>query len=437
MKSGHKKVWLGLALVAAIVVTAAGVLWLSALRSPPQIITLPDGMRYRFAGVTWGTNHSQPRLAARVTDHLPAPIANYVRRKYGARLDLSGPYLPETPCLCVWLQRLGTNAIGGEASIIPASLADENGVEAGMFATVLGATSWSEAVFTVIPRRSRMLECHFYPGGSGNSGVGHEIGRIRFPNPLYGRYPQWQPEALPATKRAGGLEVQLTSCSCDFFTNGRARVYKMAGGSYAPGGIGYEAVTSFDLRIIPTPDSNETWKVEAFDFSDATGNRLSEELFPAFRGGTYFVRGAFWPDEVALRLKVYFERASGYPAEDLVTFTNVPLPGAYTTNGVLLTNLAAGMPVVWRNYRRDHNAPAFWPYQVGVALPTQPRDVEVDIVDITTDSGETLAHNDSRWSPDEEVWSIVTLPPNAKYLNVTVAVQKLRSVEFTVKPTRE
>jgi hypothetical protein len=76
------------------------------------------------------------------------------------------------------------------------------------------------------------------------------------------------------------------------------------------------------------------------------------------------------------------------------------------------------------------------PYQIGVGLPTKPRDVVVDFVDITTDTGEKIERNFGEVIADKHSWIFHSIPVDAKYLNVTVAVQKLRTVEFLVKPAR-
>jgi len=70
---------------------------------------------------------------------------------------------------------------------------------------------WESAAFSFVPRRSRMLEVPLL--SEWPKVVGALLGALRFQNPLYGRFPQWQPEPLPATKMAGDVQVTLLRCS--------------------------------------------------------------------------------------------------------------------------------------------------------------------------------------------------------------------------------
>jgi hypothetical protein len=57
-----------------------------------------------------------------------------------------------------------------------------------------------------------MLEVRVYDQTTATNQQGpfyEEIGRMRLPNPLYGRFPQWKPEPVPAVKFAGDVEVRL------------------------------------------------------------------------------------------------------------------------------------------------------------------------------------------------------------------------------------
>jgi hypothetical protein len=347
-------------------------------------------------------------------------------------------------------------------------LADGNGVEAGSESTeplFANSTSWPGAIFALVPRRSSSLECHFYPhqsgwissgpGGTSTFGTGAgptipvpqpELGRIRFANPLYGRYPQWQPQTLPATKLVGDVEVRLTNCVAGISVS-VARDLQTGKQTYicrAPV-AGEAGVVHFDLDMVSTHGTNERWLAQSTVLSDATGNALTNGYFIS-------QSGTFWPDERAVRLHVELKRNAGFPAADLVTFSNLPLPAPNATNGTTLTNVVRGILILARNFstemltagqgfqrtgrvlisERELEPPA--PYRIEVELPAILSGEVVDLLDTTTDAGEKLDYRSDDDSGHFRRRSYSSLPAGAKSLTVTVAVQKLRAVDFFVKP---
>ncbi len=429
------------------------------LPQSPQYLTYPDGTTYRFGGVTWGTTHNAPlSLATRLAARLPRRLADMVWGKYGGNWTLVPPVQTPSPELMVWME-IVTNPPPG---IIPAEspqavLADQDGREQGLpvylgggpakyrvpavasyvraltnwtsstqilylassSATYIApSNAWQRVSFSIVPRRSRMLEVHFYGGTWALAGDGERVRSIRFRNPLYGNYPQWKSEALPSVKTAGDLKAGLTGCS------------------YVNSGI--QCV----LDLKSSRGVNE-WLIETAELSDATGNRISSERpdgLPENNRLTF--PGWFWPGENALRLKVFLKRALAYvPTEDFVTFTNVPLPAPFATSGTTLTKKVKGSSVQLRNFgypqqisTSGSSASAMGSHQLVVALPEHPEGWVVDFASVTTDAGNPSWYKNHRSSQSEVLRTFDAIPANAKYLNVTVAVQKMQVVEFYVKP---
>ena len=419
MKIRSKRIWLALAALLALG-ALAGIWWVVATRAPEQIITLSNGQRYRFAGASWGTNHSQPRLLAHLVDHLPNRWGNYVRAKLGPRTGLAGPIRTQ-PALLIWLEPVGTNATipAGRALEIEARLADANGVQGGVQGIQVlvapGPPGWTFLQFPIVPRRSRRLECQIQElSFTGQPVAVPDHWLFKFRNPLSGHFPQWTPEVLPAAKAAGDLQVQLAG----FSTN--------------------DGYTEFSLVFNSPRGTHESWTVEDTELSDATGNRLTDASGMEYGKGPYRIQGTLWPEESALRLKVGLKRASGFPQSDFTTFTNLPVfpLASGSTNGTSLTNLVGGSPIILRNYETSlfWRGPAPGPYWVSVDVPGLASGTAVDIENVTTDTGENIAGNASGWS---QLWrNYRSMPANAKFLNVTVAVQKKRYVEFLVKPPK-
>ena len=110
-KTRNKRIWLLLALVLVVIAGLAGwVWWERAHQPPPQIITLPDGSRFRFAGATYGTRNIPPSFTAHVVSWLPPPLAKLAKRYVGKRISQFNEGAKfDTPQLFVWFQQLGTN----------------------------------------------------------------------------------------------------------------------------------------------------------------------------------------------------------------------------------------------------------------------------------------------------------------------------------------
>jgi hypothetical protein len=335
VKIRSKKIWLALALL-AVASVIAGICWEAMIHEPAQIITFPDGEDYRFVAATWGTNHSQPRLLAHMVDYLPDSWATNVRAKLGPRFGLAAP-LHTDPSLVVWFELVRTNPANRFVSTFlgSAMLADGNGVQSGMSRSWYPRSpGWACAEFTEVPRRSRMLE--FQPLGLPARRDG-DVVSVKFRNPAFGNFPQWQPEPLPAEKLAGDLRVQLTS----FATRSDPR------------GDGHARDTVFSLTI-GSPRPGERWVVSPFELSDATGNRFAWDPPNIASNGLYSILGALWPEEPALRLKLGLKRISGFSAAELITFTNLPVPrwggNYFPINPTVLTNVVGGVTVEVMNF---------------------------------------------------------------------------------------
>jgi len=95
-------------------------------------------------------------------------------------------------------------------TIVCSKLADEHDVEAA-HSTGRGLRSTSGLwEFPVVPDAVRRCNCCFYRLTE-TSACPASLGRVRFPNPLYGRFPEWRPEPVPAVRKSGDLEVRLDS----------------------------------------------------------------------------------------------------------------------------------------------------------------------------------------------------------------------------------
>jgi hypothetical protein len=435
---------------------------LSWKHPPPQIITLPSGEQYEFITAEWGTNDVQPTFAARTVALLPIPIRNFVLRKWGQKLGIvtlfspgPGPaifgssYLipppPPQPTLRFWFRSINNNHFDS-TNDFKFILADRNGVVSGQgnggWASYgQGMDKWLTFGFPVLPRRSDTLQLLLFHADS-FSGPFQPIATLQFPNPHFGHFPDWKPEAVPATKMAGDLRVTLSdfSVGTENRWNDAISINGKQTHLHSPG-LGEDRKVVFKLEIGSPRGTNEVWLIGRADLSDATGNHIHTWPLASWPTYEYCFGPALWPDESAWRLELYLKKSRGYNPEEVITFTNVPLPFVGNTERVFQTNLINGVPIVLKlefTRRPDHIPVVLRGEDLAthatLELLNHPKDFAMDFVEINADTG---------WNPKElsfwhttnsETVYLFSVPANVHTLNFTWAVQQQRRVEFMVKP---
>jgi hypothetical protein len=271
---------------------------------------------------------------------------------------------------------------------------------------------------------------YLFQAGDPFNGPFRQIGTMPFRNPLFGHFPNLQHEPVPMTKVEGDLQVRLMD-----FTVAAAKSGTSVNGTLIPfhrPGAGEDHEIVFKLDTYSPRGTNETWIIQPAELSDTTGNRVRSDNplhFPVT--DEYRFGPALWPNETGWRLKLTLKRSRGYNPEELVTFTNVPVPTLGPTNAVFVTNRIHGMPValtVWQ--------PTAQETAITVELPDKPAGKAVDFVELSADAGRKLTgYSVSR----SDYWSanlVSSIPSNVKTVNITWAVQKTHTVEFLVKPPK-
>lgn len=440
-------------LLLALIVTAASAMLLWWSGKPAQFVTLADGRQYRLAGVTWGTNHSQPRILAQIIDHLPRGAAGYLRKKLARRYGDLSPIHTDEPTLCVWffdprkaylpttwtspgtLDPVILDGQGNQGGIHPYG---DNVFSAGSINYTWFASNYCViSGFSMLPRRSRTLAIQVSASHASN-------GIVRFSNPLYGQYPQWKPEALPQTKQIDGLSFTVSNLSV------------MPVSFSVP-------VTTVDLSYRAILGSNEDWTVESVTLDDATGNqvgylawhpagpfglvgmpgvstllRASPYPFPTLTGCC--IPGTLWPEEASWRLRIAMKRAGDDPEGQEITLTNIPVPVPFATNGMVLTQIIAGEKVAIQTFTSDLEIRR----QLNIGNPRhilemyslEPNShIALEFEEVLTDKGESLMEHASEFSKaGRRLLEIPPIPARVKSLTVKIWVQKLRVFDFYVKP---
>ena len=436
-------------LVAISVTVVVAALW---PKPPPQIITLASGDRLEFAGVNYGTNTEPPTFSARLVERLPQPLAHFIRQHAPGRFPQFGVIgYTSRPQLTVWFRVLANYASGGGPTLqFSPKLADQDGVEAGAWTRYGNGGQWFYVTFPVAPRRSPVIQCVLYP----NTGGTNPVGRVSFRNPLFGHFPQWQPDSIPVVKMAGDLEVSLDDLAIEDGMNSVSMAKANRRPASQRGDHGQPAFTSYQLSLTPAPGKAEAWVLHSAEFDDATGNVLHQSVFspPGWRPGdsafgrragkttsTYFVPGTLWPDESAWRLKLEVRRALGIDPSELVIFTNVPIPAPRTNCLFHLTNSANGVQIVLTELDRQQHSiqngdsTVFVSNALLIELQGKTAGVALDAVDVTSNDGIPVS-GIMYGSGSSYALDLTQIPANATNLNVSLVVQKTRSVEFLVKP---
>lgn len=427
----------------------------------PQIITLPNGEQYEFVTAEWGTSLVQPTFLARTVAHLPGPIRDFIVKKWGNQLGigtvgissiLSGRAIgmpgPPQPVLRFWFRCIH-EIPGGAQNNFKMILADKNGVisghgSGGWGTCGQGKNKWLDFSFPVMPRRDETLQLVVFQAADATYGPFSQIAAVQVPNPLFHKYPNWKPEALPATKMAGDLRVTLSDVFvASQYPHGETTFVNGKQTQFHPPGPGEDRTFGFKLDIDSPRGPNEVWLIGAAELSDATGNQVRANDVARWPPELNYVFGpALWLDESAWQLNLHLKKSRGSSAPDeLVTFTNVPVPVVGSATTIYQTNIISGVPVILKQeFVREPDRkpivirPPDSSTHLVLELVNRPKDFVVDFIEVKGDTG---------WKPTE--WSgwnssappviyLFSIPPNVSRLNVTWAVQKQRNVGFLVKP---
>jgi hypothetical protein len=371
----------------------------------------------------------------------------------------------ESPQLFVWFRGLGTNAFM-TSIVLDDRLADQAGNEAGVasivdFARFFHLGEWTSADFLTVPRRSRVIRCNLYtPVAINSTNSPTLVGSIHFPNPAYGRFPQWQPEPLPTIKKTGNVEVRLDDARTGHLISGK--FIRRANGSNSGLALGAAkggevALTELDVSLISPADSTESWVPQSAELSDATGNFLNRVFYSTLLDGeglgrskpsaktgfTEYLPGTLWPDEPAWRLRLEIKRAAGFAPEEFVVFKNVPVAQMGSLNDSRRTNVVGGVQLVLTSFARSgpqtNSNVTSSSASIYFDLPGRPAGVAVDVLKIITDGGQSLRVGELSGNGGHQsnpIISLHSIPTNAQTVDITFIVQKTRTVEFLVKPPK-
>jgi hypothetical protein len=429
---------LGLIVLAGIVV---------ALRQPKPTasgpLSLPDGSVVRILAVTYGTNHVVGRPLARFVARMPAAVQAGLLYLLGKRAALQFSTTTSEPKLIIWLGRATNNAATPPASsYVTAFLADASGFISGDHASIYGWWSNPEQMqFGVIPRRDPVIAVNFFYH-SPTGGV-TRCGTLPFANPLYGNFPQWRPEPVPATRRAGDVAMTLEKVSTGHDQNSsvRADSNDRVSHEFGTNRVDGQNSTVCFIRLQSLIDSNQVWCVAGEEVSDATGNKARNTSlgWGSFEEGYFSFEPGLWPSESAWKLRCEIKRVRGFDSGDTFVFRDIPFGSLGATNVISCATNFSGVSVILdHTIRRAPNTNSSWSSeelsQVQFTTAGLTNGLHLDLLSARTDRGTNLDCGSWSSGDRQRTYNYRNVPLEAKTVDFTFAVQRGRWVEFTVKP---
>ena len=429
---------LGLIVLAGIV---------AAVRQPKPFVsdplTLPDDAVLRIVGVTYGTNHFVGQPLARVVAHLPDSVQTVLKRLLGSYAVLQASTTTSEPMLVIWFGRATNNTPAQPgAGYFDAFLSDASGFISGADAPAYGWWSNPQAMqFRVFPRRDPVVALNFFYHSSTGGVI--RCGSLPFANPLHSKFPQWQPEPLPATRRAGDMVVTLDKLSTGHNQNtsykggeGGSRVIEL--GTNRLDGHN-RTVCAIHLRSLA--NTNEVWLVANEEVSDATGNKAGNTSigWGSYEDGYFTFEPGLWLTESAWKLRCEIKRAKGFAPGETFVFRDVPLGRLDVTNRLgWATNFGGTTVTLDHILRRAPNTNNYWSSeqvsQVQFTTAGLTNGVHLDLLSAQTDAGTNLESGSWSNSGSWRTYSFREIPLGAKTADFTFAVQRSRWIEFRAKP---
>jgi hypothetical protein len=411
MSIRRRIILLGIATV-LLAVIAGGIIRMSQKRELPRQFVLPDGNRVTLVDVMVGTNSSINfgTPVERVLAHLPGKLGKKFKKNTLEVAEHFGPgnnltllfsfeRAPANPFSIDVRVAAGTNRSDG-----PRFRSGVRVLPNGKTVACSGVPYW--------PRREKMLTVRLTAMRTNEEY--HAMGEITVANPAYGKYPLWQPERLPVTRRFEEVTFVL------------------------------DRVSQGDVRIrVGAGEKPETgWELWNYEVRDATGNRFpgywnSAPIVPVKVDKFGIARLPIimhpgMPPEKAWKLGIQFVCTGKIASNQVFVVRGVPVTAAATTwpPPTWTTNLPCGtvrfrQQPDWRGGRvNTWYLSVVEPEAINYEKPLRNPPCIV-ILGAVNDQGQRGEMVDSKQ---------VQIPSGSTTLDVTIAVVRQHFVEYAIDP---
>lgn len=445
-------------LVLGVVIVVGGIAGLICLQPRSEAMTLPDGSQLTLLKITHGTNHVL-RFGRRWQDLLYPVLPQKLRVKYRPHVMHFAGNDPDS--VMVWFQREGVPSADGNWSRVCLATVDDRGLESpfilsphvtrtlGTSRAFTGSRVGGSGVASAqlsgwevldYPKRSGGFRLRIYGVGTDSSLVG--AGAVRISKLSRREFSAWTPEPLPATRWANGLEVTLTRLDTG--------VVGLSLGA-DPAGMAPRVFSRAAFQLREKDSVTEDWSVNSIRLLSATGitrqgNNRSARWHDAQL--TVDLQGGLWFEEPAWKVQADFARTANYPTGDLWGIWGVPVPqpGEMVEHRVV-TNLhgeeleflgvsgfkhSLGVPAGKAHASLQLRTP--YPMDALNVVLVEVRDEEGRKAEARGATAEMVAGGRGITPKESRIGFQVEIPQGAKSLNITLAVTRLRRVEFLAKP---
>jgi len=404
---------LPLALLAGLVI----ILWPTPGSSIGHTVSFSDGTTLTLKAVTCGTEHRYPGrgLWQRLLRLLPQKLL----ARFASRRDV---LTTTRPSIAFWLARGGNTQTTGDLVLCDSS---GFGVWGGYLMMRLGppgaqVEGWA---FDYWPRRGPTFTLRIYERGR-QWGEAKLIGQFTIRNPRFNKYPVWTAPPPPITAHVEDLSVTLLDL-----------VAGVGPGSYnhQPASNPTHSVTRADFRVERAGQLTRDWELVNVESGDATGNWIPRYWGTGAEGD---VKEAElmphpWPAESAWKLRAGFSQRSGFLPSELWTLHALPVWANAPSNHVTLQTNLQGVLLEYTGQARRSWLKGNHHFNFRLTPPSP--DYRLTLVKATDDRGHEAKVENWYQSPSEWAFAL-NVNPDAKSLDLTVALHRTRYAEFLVKP---
>lgn len=309
----------GLLLVVLLLLVAGTGLLFWSVTSPVRgtAFVLANGEQIIFRDLSVGSNstHCYGNIFQRMAARIPGPIGD----KLSGDTRAEAWTYKDTDVAFWFLYRGAKRPI----SSLNIRLSDDDGFEASPFFETreFQLKEGETGLYLnagILPRRSRTMTLHLSERST--AGTLQPLGKLRITNPLFEKYPQWRPEALPATRTFGDFAVTLDELTVELdasITNFNRTI--------EPANTG-----RFRLRVTESGRPSDKWMFFGARCSDATGES-THAWYTSWESTEeghlkFAAKWPLWPGEKTAKLQTLWVRREAPPPERTMVFYGVTLP---------------------------------------------------------------------------------------------------------------
>ncbi len=418
--------------IAALVTLFAAVIVFQVVQgvrsANPPTVTLQDGSTLQLARVSFGTEHSWNDSRWRLLTWI-------LPRGWQEHFGIEGMSMSSRePTLGVWLlwDNQGTpgsqsyafgcwdfRLVDQHGNEVPASSVNCPELVRGKKPVIVGRD------FTAFPRRGATMKLRVYRRKTGPS---ERVAEFELKNPARKNHPVWSPPVAPVVVKRGDLEIRLHMLWVD-----------------GPG-AGGDGRARAGFVVTERGASTDAWVPDGIEVRDATGNVARGQRLNSFTRDGYLNldwQPYLWSDETAWDLRVEFKRkeTAVFETNELVMVKALAIPAMDGVTELNLSTNRLGHEVRVLGLRSGNAR--LGSGDVGTSAGLLTLEVEVSpelkqkrltVVLATDDHGREVQgrnlDDESRSSYSFGWWP----KPDARSLNITLAVQEVVTAEFRVKP---